>query len=130
MQTFPDFTSRRRELRISLETSKKKRDQLQNNDNAKMKYLKTVDMEAYRAYEWIKENRDRFKRFVYGPIMNEVSFTHDNACKWFENTISRDIMLSFVTQCTEDYDFLIREVREKKNIRISVINVDVNTIQY
>lgn len=62
---------------------------------------------------------------VYGPIMNEVSFTENKACQWFENTIAKDTMLSFVTQCNEDYDLFVREVRERMNYRVSVISVDV-----
>lgn len=62
---------------------------------------------------------------IYGPIMNEVSFTDNRACQWFENTIAKDTMLSFVTQCNEDYDLFVREVRERMNYRVSVISVDV-----
>lgn len=66
---------------------------------------------------------------VYGPIMNEISFKQDLACKWFENTISHDVMLSFVTQCTEDYDLFVSEVRLKQNLRVSVMNVDVGKVE-
>ena len=74
---------------------------------------------------WLNENRGLFKMTVYGPIMSEISFSDDRACQWFENTISNDMMLTFVTQCTEDYDLFVREVREKLHYRISVTSVDV-----
>ena len=33
---------------------------------------------------WLNENRGLFKMTVYGPIMNEISFSDDRARQWFE----------------------------------------------
>lgn len=125
MKEFPDLDPRRRELTIQLERAKKAKDRLTNKDNAKMDHLKKIDRDTFKALEWLNQNRDRFKMTIYGPIMNEVSFREEIACKWFENTVRHDVMLSFVTQCTEDYDLFVQEVRTKLNMRVNVINVDV-----
>ena len=74
---------------------------------------------------WIRQNADKFKNAVYGPIFNEVRFADSLHAQWFENCISRTILLSFVTQCKEDYDLLLTEVRDRQGIPINCLIADV-----
>ena len=62
---------------------------------------------------------------VYGPILNEVQFSDPLHMKWFENTISRNLMISFVAQCSDDYNLLVESFK-KERIRANIVMVDVS----
>ena len=64
---------------------------------------------------------------VYGPILNEVQFSDPLHMKWFENTISRNLMISFVVQCADDYNLLVESFK-KERIRANVVMVDVGVL--
>lgn len=80
---------------------------------------------TYEALLWVRQNSARFRFAVYGPIFNEVRFQSQLHAQWFENCIPRHVLLSFVTQCKEDYDLLLNEVRDKKGIPINCLLADV-----
>lgn len=117
---------------------------LKNTAKQQMEYVKTVNIvgiylclsfsittqNAFHALMWIRQNADKFKNAVYGPIFNEVRFANSLHAQWFENCISRTILLSFVTQCKEDYDLLLTEVRDRQGIPINCLIADVGIIEY
>ncbi len=49
--------------------------------------------------------------------------------QWFENTTSRNVLTSFVVECSEDYDFLLSELREKQGIPINCMLADVRIVR-
>ena len=73
---------------------------------------------------WIKENVARFRRTVYGPILNEVSFNSPQHAQWLENMLSRNLLLTFIAQCPEDYDAL-QQANRDGTIKCNVAMMDV-----
>ena len=83
----------------------------------------------FKAFQWVQSNKSRFKHAVYGPILNEVQFKERLHAQWFENTTSRNVLTSFVVECSEDYDFLLSELREKQGIPINCMLADVRIVR-
>ena len=67
---------------------------------------------------------------MYGPILNELQFKERLHAQWFENTTSRNVLTSFVVECSEDYDFILSELREKRGIPINCMLADVCSFKW
>ena len=66
---------------------------------------------------------------MYGPIFNEIRFVNPLHATWLENTISNHLLLSFVVQCYEDYNFLLESFKRER-IKANIVMVDVNQTLY
>lgn len=76
---------------------------------------------------WIKTNTSSFRRTVYGPILNEVSFASPLHAQWLENSVSRNLLLTFIAQCPEDYNFLQQAIHTGA-IKCNVAMMDVGVV--
>lgn len=109
-----------------------------NTAQIQQEHIKSVDnvsvrwsghgKNAFMAWKWIRENQSRFRYAVYGPILNEVQFKEKLHAQWFENVVARNVLVSFVTQCQEDYDLFLSEVREKLGIPVNCMLADVGVV--
>jgi len=54
-----------------------------------------------------------------------VQFKEQLHAQWFENVVARNVLVSFVTQCQEDYDLFLSEIREKLGIPVNCMLADV-----
>lgn len=54
-----------------------------------------------------------------------MQFKEQLHAQWFENVVARNVLVSFVTQCQEDYDLFLSEIREKLGIPVNCMLADV-----
>ncbi|OQS06867.1 structural maintenance of chromosomes protein 5 [Thraustotheca clavata] len=96
-----------------------------NNEQVQRKnHLTRADKDCMRAYDWVQNNLNRFRRKVWGPLALEIQVKNPVHAKCLEDTLQNWQLTCFVTECREDSDLLIRELNEgAQRIGVSVINV-------
>ncbi|EQC41215.1 hypothetical protein SDRG_01190 [Saprolegnia diclina VS20] len=98
---------------------------LNNEQEQRKNALRKEDQSCMRAYEWLQKNQDKFRRKVWGPLALEIQVKDQFHAKCLEDTLQKWQLTSFVTECNEDYNTLIRELNEGSNrLGISITNVE------
>ncbi|KAK8830920.1 hypothetical protein WA577_003620 [Blastocystis sp. JDR] len=115
--------NRRRDLKTQKNNVDSQVMRMTNEEQQRQERVKKVDGNTYHAMMWIKENAARFRRTVYGPILNEVSFNSPQHAQWLENMLSRNLLLTFIAQCPEDYDAL-QQANRDGTIKCNVAMMD------
>ncbi|KDO35052.1 hypothetical protein SPRG_01116 [Saprolegnia parasitica CBS 223.65] len=97
-----------------------------NNEQEQRKHaLSTADPSCMRAYDWLQKNQEKFRRKVWGPLALEIQVKDPFHAKCLEDTVQNWQLTSFVTECNEDYNTMVRELNEGANrLGISVTNVE------
>ena len=109
------------------EKAKELKDKLEKlNDSARQRTEKVFRMQPNlkRVAEWIKDNRQQFRRPVWGPVAVEVETRSQNTAAYLEYHVPNNVMRSFVTETEEDRKLLYSEVREKLGVPVNVISVE------
>ena len=75
------------------------------------------------ASKWIDENRNMFRRKVWGPIVCEINPKSRNTAAYVEQHVPNSLLKSFVVEDKEDYDKLYKQVREQLKMPINIILV-------
>ncbi|KAJ0975623.1 hypothetical protein J5N97_017588 [Dioscorea zingiberensis] len=63
------------------------------------------------AYNWSQEHRNELKKEVYGPVLIEVNVQNLKHAAYLEQHVPNYIWKSFITQDTDDRDFLLQNLR-------------------
>jgi len=74
--------------------------------------------------DWLGQNRDKFRKEVFGPVVCDVTPQNVHAAAYLEMHVPNAALKSFVVQCKEDYDFLYRSIREELGIPINVTVIE------
>jgi len=110
--------------------------QLQNklakmNDHAEQRkqHVFRSQRNVAQAAQWIEQNRDKFRRPVWGPIAVEVVTKSNNTAAYLEFHVPNNILKSFVCETEEDRKLLFSELRERQGIPVNVINVEGKNLE-
>jgi structural maintenance of chromosomes protein 5 len=82
--------------------------------------------DALACAEWIRHNGDRFRGNVYGPLLLFLQIPNQETAIFLERVIPRDDLFVFVCEQGEDQMLLLRELRDRQRLRISVVRPDPN----
>mmetsp|Transcript_14487 Transcript_14487/g.23628 ORF Transcript_14487/g.23628 Transcript_14487/m.23628 type:complete len:1118 (-) Transcript_14487:142-3495(-) len=115
----------KRQIDDAKETKNSTSERLKKINNEKQQRLQRMFKFAAvkNAYDFIQENRKEFRRPVHGPIAAEVQPKNALYASYIENHVSQATWKSFVVECQEDYNYLYREIRQKRKIPINIILV-------
>jgi structural maintenance of chromosomes protein 5 len=92
------------------------------NDSAKqrLQVLRHHFEDAFKAYEWLRNNRHQFQGHIFDPIIIEISVTQRDFAKYVENTISHRDMQAFLCTNKEDMSKLIKIFRNDHKWKVNV----------
>lgn len=107
-----------------LTAEKRKLDRLQNESEQRRNHVLRQFDNVKKAYNWIRENRNSFRKEIVGPIACEIQPKSNNSAAYLERHVGNTLLKSFVVQDKSDYDLLYQKVRAEQNIAINIILVD------
>ncbi|KAK2829839.1 hypothetical protein FQN49_007206, partial [Arthroderma sp. PD_2] len=94
----------------SMETKKKKiqgaekrLEDLQSQSGQQEEKLRRISEDSFKAWQWIKENRGRFEKHVYGPPVVECSVKDSRYASAVESLLQRNDFMAFTTQSRADF---------------------------
>ncbi|RHZ16766.1 hypothetical protein DYB28_010754 [Aphanomyces astaci] len=103
---------------------------LENANLQRQKVLGSRDRDCMRAFEWVQKNSAMFQRKVWGPIALEVQLTDRLYAKYLEDTLQNYVLTSFVVECREDYNTMLRELNEgSQRLGVNVLQLDEGRIK-
>lgn len=80
-----------------------------------------------QVYDWVQENRGRFRRSVFGPIAAEINAKQLANCVEFH--VPSNVLFSFVCELREDQDLLYKCIRSEMNIPVNVLCVENSPLE-
>ncbi|XP_061484198.1 structural maintenance of chromosomes protein 5 isoform X2 [Rhineura floridana] len=95
--------------------------QFDNMMNMKEEKLKRRFRDTHVALMWLRENRNRFQRDVYDPMMLAINMKDHKHAKYVENYISSNDLRAFVFENKEDMDIFLREMRDGQRLRVNAV---------
>ncbi|KAJ3121956.1 Structural maintenance of chromosomes protein 5 [Nowakowskiella sp. JEL0407] len=109
-----------RTVRREYDTYVNESNQLVDPKSQKLDALKRFDYNAYKAYMWLQENRDKFEKEVIGPVLLEINVPNQEYAQAVEEMLPRGTMLNFVAQTRGDYQKFTEVARNELKVRVSV----------
>ncbi|GAB2216841.1 hypothetical protein Droror1_Dr00024621 [Drosera rotundifolia] len=102
------LAQRRASLRPVMERLK----EMENKNNILLNVLQRSGVDSIvEAYHWLQEHRHHLKEEVYGPVLLEVNVPDQAHAKYLEGHVAFYIWKSFITQDSDDRDFLVRNMK-------------------
>lgn len=108
---------------INEQISKVKRDkeQIEHVYERKKNVLKARFPDSHKVLDWLTNNRHRFEREVFAPIMCTINVKDPKFNRIVEHSIPRQELSAFICQSSSDVRTFTRSVRDELNLRFNVI---------
>ena len=97
---------------------------LSDTQRQRLEVLRNNYEDAFRAYEWLQDNRHEFRGRVFNPIMVEITVNEKENAKYIENTVGIKDLTAFVCTDKEDMKQLIKKFRNEMNLKVNVAYSD------
>jgi chromosome segregation ATPase len=107
--------SHQQQLRDAEDSARRIQEKLRklNDDKARRnERIFQLEPKLREVYEWLNQNRARFRRQVWGPIVCEVTTNSQVAATFLEQHVPNVILKAFVVECRDDFDLLYKLVRQ------------------
>ncbi|KAL4958149.1 P-loop containing nucleoside triphosphate hydrolase protein [Aspergillus filifer] len=128
-----EIKASRGELFERLETAKKRtkhaENQLRDLDSQagqQEQKLKRLSQESLRAWEWLKQNQDKFEKEVFGPPVITCSVRDPRYADHIESLLQRNDFTTFTVQSRNDFRTLQRQLNG--TMRLHDISIRTSTI--
>lgn len=87
--------------------------QMENKNNKLLQALQNAGAEKIdEAYNWVQDNKNKFRGEVYGPVLLEVNIQDKIHASYLEDHVPNYIWKSFITQDASDRDLLVRQTKQ------------------
>ncbi|XAR54385.1 hypothetical protein NMG60_11029487 [Bertholletia excelsa] len=86
------------------------RDMEDVNNKLLLALRKSGAEKIFEAHKWVQEHRQEFNKEVYGPVLLEVKVSNRVHAGYLEGHIPYYIWKSFITQDSDDRDFLVKNL--------------------
>ncbi|GBG67284.1 hypothetical protein CBR_g88572 [Chara braunii] len=103
-------------------------DRLEAIMNAKDQRLRLLaqrlDRHIMQTYQWVQENRGRFRGEVFGPVLLEVNVPQKEHAQYLEGHVPKWVWKCYVVDNDEDRTLLNHELKEVHNWGVSIVKAD------
>lgn len=86
----------------------------------RLEALRMADNDCYKAVMWLRENRKRFDKAVFEPIMLEINVRDARYAAQVESCLNWQVLRTFVCETRADYDRLTSELIDKQGLKLNV----------
>ncbi|XP_032866282.1 structural maintenance of chromosomes protein 5 isoform X2 [Tyto alba] len=95
--------------------------QINNIMNIKEENLKGKFEDTHSALMWLRQNKDKFKKGVFEPMMLEINVKDSKYAKYLENHISSTDMRAFVFESQEDMEMFLVQMRDDRKLKVNAV---------
>lgn len=107
-----DVESKKREM----QRTERQLQQLDSQAGRQEEVLKRASPNTYQAWQWIKENRDKFQMEVFGPMIVECQIAKLDYASAVESLLQRSDALTIVVQCQQDFKKLSNQIYKEMDL--------------
>lgn len=94
--------------------------QMKDSQGLRFQTLHNHFEDAWKASEWLKNNRNQFKGHIFNPILTEISVTNKNYAKYVENCVGFRDLQTFLCTDKADMSKLIKILRNDQRLNVNV----------
>lgn len=87
---------------------------LENCKQQRLNKLRSIDVNAYNAVNWLRQNKHLFKGEVFEPLMLEINVLNAEHSIYLENVIAKRDKLAFTCTSKDDMTLLIKVFRQNQ----------------
>lgn len=98
-----------------------KRKNLEDVFRRRLDKLRELNLNAAKAYEWLSQNKNRFKANIYPPIMTQINMKRIDWSKYVESAISKNDLIAFICEDRDDLKLFTQLLQQELNIRVNVV---------
>ena len=114
---FAQFNAKKEEIK----QSEQQLESLDSQTGQQEQKLKSLSLQTYKAYQWLKENQNRFEKEVFGPPIVSCSVTDQKYADAVESMFQKNDFSAFTTQTRNDFKTLQNALN--KHMRLSDISI-------
>ncbi|KAI9282248.1 hypothetical protein BY458DRAFT_429086 [Sporodiniella umbellata] len=95
---------------------------MKNVRNIRLEALRSRHSDTFKAYEWLKENKDQFSAKVYSPILLEINLKDSQYAAHIEQVLGgfrSNIFRTFLFESKEDYLKFNRIMITERKLRVT-----------
>ncbi|KAF3490714.1 Spr18 protein [Arthroderma uncinatum] len=89
--------------RDKIKNAENRLQELQSQSGQQEEKLRRISEDSFKAWQYIKNNPDRFEKHVYGPPVVECSVKDARYASAVESLLQRNDFMAFTTQCRADF---------------------------
>lgn len=104
----------------SAEEAKHEMDNLDSQSGRQESLVRSRFRDTWNAYQWVRENQDKFEQEVFGPVAVTCSVTDPKYADAVESLLQLNDFLAFTTQSKNDFRTLQRAFRENDFRDVSI----------
>eukprot|EP00058_Branchiostoma_floridae_P024315 XP_002609805.1 hypothetical protein BRAFLDRAFT_219461 [Branchiostoma floridae] len=105
---------------------------LEDVRNQRLNLLRQKHRHTYDAVQWLRANRDKFKKTIYEPIMLIMNVPNRNYARYLEHHISYNDMRAFVCEDQEDMNKFLNEVwfivRDNQKLKVNAVKAPTKPV--
>lgn len=88
--------------------------------NQKLEKLCQRNSDSRVAYEWLNNNKDRFKAEVYPPLITQINVLKPEWVKFVESAIGSNDMSTFLFEDIDDLKYFVKNLEKDCDVRVNV----------
>lgn len=96
--------------------------QMESVEAAKLKRLRELSEDAYKAVMWLRNNTSKFAHKIHEPLMLVMSSRSDEYVPYIENVVSFRDFLAFVCENIDDMNEFLTIVREELKLEVNAVH--------
>ncbi|XP_035667193.1 structural maintenance of chromosomes protein 5-like [Branchiostoma floridae] len=101
---------------------------LEDVRNQRLNLLRQKHRHTYDAVQWLRANRDKFKKTIYEPVMLIMNVPNRNYARYLEHHISYNDMRAFVCEDQEDMNKFLNEVRDNQKLKVNAVKAPTKPV--
>lgn len=97
-----NLSNEKDELLYTIRDHKREIEIINNLFNKKMEKVKSLSKDAFSAAQWLSNNRDKFKKNIFPPLMTQINVKEKRFAKYLESAIPRRDFTTFLCEDEDD----------------------------
>ncbi|KAI5861094.1 P-loop containing nucleoside triphosphate hydrolase protein [Durotheca rogersii] len=93
---------------------------LDSQEGQKLAYLKKINVDAAKGWEWLRDHQDEFEQEVFGPPMLNCSITDQRYADQIQSLLATEDFVCFTTQTRNDHKKLSNQFYKQLSLSVTI----------
>lgn len=112
-------------------SSERKIQSIANIEKQRLDKLRMSFEDTYKAYEWVRQNRDQFEGHIFDPVLVEINVKDKRNAKFVENVVGIKDLISFICTNKNDMAMLVKKLRNDLGLSVNIAFAEpVEEVEY
>ncbi|XP_041363245.1 structural maintenance of chromosomes protein 5-like [Gigantopelta aegis] len=95
--------------------------QIQDISNRRLELLRQRHKHTYEAVTWLRQNKNKFKKNIYEPMLLCLNVKNPDHAKYIESHISFNDIRAFVCEDPDDLELFMSVMRDEQKLKVNIV---------